>query len=67
VQAPGTQLIDVFDRLDHARLILGALGAGKTTLLLTLAWDLLVRVADYETIRTRLQLQVAVAVWSLTP
>ena len=41
VQAPGTRLIDVFDRLDRALLILGAPGAGKTTLLLTLARDLL--------------------------
>ncbi len=35
VQAPGTQLVDVFDRLDRALLILGAPGAGKTTLLLS--------------------------------
>jgi hypothetical protein len=46
VQAPGTRLIDVFDRLDRALLILGAPGAGKTTLLLTLAQDLLVRAAQ---------------------
>jgi hypothetical protein len=43
---PGTQLIDVFDRLDRALLILGAPGAGKTTLLLTLARDLLIRAAQ---------------------
>jgi hypothetical protein len=43
VQAPGTRLVDVFDRLDRALLILGAPGAGKTTLLLTLARDLLQR------------------------
>jgi eukaryotic-like serine/threonine-protein kinase len=46
VQAPGTRLIDVFDRLDRALLILGAPGAGKTTLLLTLAQDLLIRAAQ---------------------
>ena len=46
VQAPGTPLIDVFDRLDRALLILGAPGAGKTTLLLTLARDLLQRAAQ---------------------
>ena len=46
VQAPGTRLIDVFDRLDRALLILGAPGAGKTTLLLTLAGDLLIRAAQ---------------------
>src|SRR5205823_4484538 len=43
VQAPNTRLIDIFDRLDHALLILGAPGTGKTTLLLTLARDLLMR------------------------
>src|SRR5215475_9650623 len=32
VQAPSTRLIDLFDRLDRALLILGAPGAGKTTL-----------------------------------
>jgi hypothetical protein len=46
VQAPGTPLIEVFDRLDRALLILGAPGAGKTTLLLTLACDLLQRAAQ---------------------
>jgi Domain of unknown function (DUF4062)/NACHT domain len=46
VQAPGTPLIDVFDRLDRALLILGAPGAGKTTLLLQLARDLLQRAAQ---------------------
>ena len=45
VQAPGTPLVDVFDRLDRALLILGAPGAGKTTLLLMLARDLLQRAA----------------------
>jgi hypothetical protein len=46
IQAPSTRLIDIFDRLDHALLILGAPGAGKTTLLLTLAQDLLIRAAQ---------------------
>jgi hypothetical protein len=46
VQAPGTPLVDVFDRLDRALLILGAPGAGKTTLLLQLARDLLQRAAQ---------------------
>jgi eukaryotic-like serine/threonine-protein kinase len=41
VQAPGTQLLDIFNRLDRTLLILGAPGAGKTTLLLQLAQDLL--------------------------
>ena len=46
MQAPGTRLLDVFDRLDRALLILGSPGAGKTTLLLTLARDLLIRAAQ---------------------
>jgi hypothetical protein len=46
VQAPGTRLIDVFDRFDRSLLILGAPGAGKTTLLLTLAQGLLIRAAQ---------------------
>jgi predicted NACHT family NTPase len=46
VLAPGTPLIEVFDRVDRALLILGAPGAGKTTLLLTLARDLLQRAAQ---------------------
>jgi DNA polymerase III delta prime subunit len=46
VQEPSTRLIDIFDRLDHALLILGAPGAGKTTLLLTLARELLMRAAQ---------------------
>ena len=46
VQAPGTRLVDIFDRLDSALLILGAPGAGKTTLLLTLAQDLLIQAAQ---------------------
>jgi NACHT domain-containing protein len=46
VQAPGTRLVEIFDRLDRALLILGAPGAGKTTLLLTLGQDLLIRAAQ---------------------
>jgi hypothetical protein len=45
VQEPSTRLIDIFDRLDHALLILGTPGGGKTTLLLTLARELLMRAA----------------------
>ena len=40
---PGTQVVDVFDDMDRALLILGAPGSGKTTLLLELARDLLDR------------------------
>jgi len=39
----GTQVVDVFDAMDHSLLILGAPGSGKTTLLLELARDLLTR------------------------
>jgi hypothetical protein len=46
VQTPGMRLVDTFDRLNRALLILGAPGAGKTTLLLTLARDLLIRAAQ---------------------
>ena len=46
MQAPGTRLINVFDCLDRALLILGAPGAGKTTLLLMLARDLLDQAAQ---------------------
>jgi hypothetical protein len=46
VLTPGTPLIDVFDRLDRALLVLGAPGAGKTTLLLQLARELLQRAAQ---------------------
>jgi len=41
--APGTQMVELFDDLDGAVLILGAPGAGKTTLLLELARDLIAR------------------------
>lgn len=37
----GTPIIEVFDKMDGALLILGAPGAGKTTLLLELARDLI--------------------------
>jgi DNA polymerase III delta prime subunit len=43
---PGTRLVDVFDRMDHSILILGAPGSGKTTLLLELARDLLDRATN---------------------
>jgi len=43
---PGTRVVDVYDKLDHALLILGAPGSGKTTLLLELARDLLIRAAN---------------------
>jgi Domain of unknown function (DUF4062) len=46
VLAPGIPVIDVFDRVDRALLVLGVPGAGKTTLLLTLARDLLRRAAE---------------------
>ena len=39
----GTQIVEVFDVMDQAMLILGAPGSGKTTLLLELAHDLLRR------------------------
>jgi hypothetical protein len=39
----GTRILDVFDDMDQALLILGAPGSGKTTLLLELARDLLTR------------------------
>ena len=39
----GTQVVEVFDAMDQALLILGAPGSGKTTLLLELARDLLDR------------------------
>jgi eukaryotic-like serine/threonine-protein kinase len=39
----GVQVVNVFDAMDHALLILGAPGSGKTTLLLELARDLLDR------------------------
>ncbi len=42
----GTQIVEVFDSMDQALLILGAPGSGKTTLLLELARDLLNRATD---------------------
>jgi TIR domain-containing protein/NACHT domain-containing protein len=42
---PGTRMIEVFEAMDQALLILGAPGAGKTTLLLELAQELLGRAA----------------------
>src|SRR5262249_50195056 len=42
----GTQIVQVFDAMDQALLILGAPGSGKTTLLLELARDLLTRAGD---------------------
>jgi len=40
---PGIRVVDVYDKMDQALLILGAPGSGKTTLLLELARDLLDR------------------------
>jgi hypothetical protein len=42
----GTEVVDVFDSMDHSLLILGAPGAGKTTLLLELARNLLDRATN---------------------
>jgi eukaryotic-like serine/threonine-protein kinase len=42
----GTQVVDVYDKMDQALLILGAPGSGKTTLLLELARDLLARATN---------------------
>ena len=46
---PGKQVVDVFDDMDRALLILGAPGSGKTTLLLELARDLLDRATQDST------------------
>ena len=46
---PGTQVVDVFDDMDRALLILGVPGSGKTTLLLELARDLLDRATQDST------------------
>jgi hypothetical protein len=43
---PGTEIIEVFDAMQHPMLILGAPGAGKTTLLLDLASSLATRAAE---------------------
>jgi hypothetical protein len=40
---PGTPIVDVFDQMDSALLILGAPGAGKTTLLLELTRELIIQ------------------------
>jgi hypothetical protein len=42
----GTQIVQVFDAMDQAVLILGSPGSGKTTLLLELAGDLIRRARD---------------------
>src|SRR5262249_51205325 len=43
---PGIEVVDVFDAMDQALLILGAPGSGKTSLLLELARDLLDRATN---------------------
>jgi hypothetical protein len=40
---PGTKIVDVFEQVDHALLILGEPGSGKTTMLLELARDAIAR------------------------
>ena len=40
---PGTKIVDVFDGMNQALLILGEPGSGKTTMLLTLARDTIAR------------------------
>ena len=46
--APGTRLLDLYDRFGQALLILGAPGAGKTTLLLELTHALIQRAREDE-------------------
>jgi NACHT domain len=48
---PGTRMVEMFDELDRALLILGVPGVGKTTRLLELARDLLDRAAQDPTHR----------------
>jgi hypothetical protein len=43
---PGKKLVEIFDELEHALLILGAPGSGKTITLLELARDLIARAED---------------------
>jgi DNA polymerase III delta prime subunit len=43
---PGTKILDVFDEMDCALLILGEPGSGKTTTLLELARDLIARAEE---------------------
>lgn len=40
---PGTKIVEVFDEMEHALLMLGAPGSGKTTMLLELARDTIAR------------------------
>jgi len=44
---PDIRVVDVYDKMDRALLILGAPGSGKTTLLLELARDLLDRAMEH--------------------
>ena len=44
---PGTEIVDVFDAMNQALLILGPPGSGKTTLLLEVARDLLDRAMEH--------------------
>ncbi|MBU0703467.1 MAG: NACHT domain-containing protein [Chloroflexi bacterium] len=45
--SPGTKIIDVFDEMSQALLILGEPGSGKTTMLLELARDTIARAEEY--------------------
>ena len=47
--SPGTEVVDVFDAMTQALLILGSPGSGKTTLLLEVARDLLDRATEHVT------------------
>ena len=46
---PGTEVVDVFDDMNQALLIMGSPGSGKTTLLLEVARDLLDRATEHVT------------------